>query len=214
MYSMLCAWPALQLRDVPDDLHRELKARAARSGQSLSDYTLGVLQQHVASPTLPELIERIVQRAAVEPEIPCRRADPRGAGRTIRMTLVFDASALVEFVLGSSRGREAAMVMSGHEGALHAPGLIMTESLSALRALERRTNLTAPRADQAVDDLLAVPLHKYGTETLVANLVPAWSYHCLRRALRRSRQGTGSPLLTGDHRLASATEELIEVITV
>lgn len=131
------------------------------------------------------------------------------------MTLVVDASALLEFVLGSSRGREAAMVMSGHEGALHAPDLIMTESLSALRALERRTNLTAPRADQAVDDLLAVPLHKYGTETLVARI---WSlrghitvydahYVALAEALE-------APLLTGDHRLASATEELIEVITV
>ena len=62
--------PALQLRDVPEDLHRELKVRDARSGQSLSEYTLGVLQQHVASPTLPELIERIARRAAVEPEIP------------------------------------------------------------------------------------------------------------------------------------------------
>ena len=61
---------ALQLRDVPDDLHRELKVRAARSGQSLSEYTLAVLQQHVATPTLPELMERISRRAAVEPEIP------------------------------------------------------------------------------------------------------------------------------------------------
>lgn len=59
---------ALQLRDVRDDLHRELKARSARSGQSLSDDTLAILQHHVAVPTLPELIERISRRAAVEPE--------------------------------------------------------------------------------------------------------------------------------------------------
>ncbi|MGS0688122.1 type II toxin-antitoxin system VapC family toxin [Nakamurella sp. GG22] len=131
------------------------------------------------------------------------------------MTLVVDASALVEFVLGSSRGRDAAMLMSRHDGGLHAPGLIMAESLGALRALERRTSLTAPRVDQAVDDLLAVPLHKYGTEALVARI---WSlrghitvydahYVALAEALE-------APLLTGDHRLASATGELIEVITV
>ncbi len=60
----------LHLRDVPDDLRRELKVRAARSGQSLSEYTLAVLQQRVATPTLPELTERISRRAAVEPEIP------------------------------------------------------------------------------------------------------------------------------------------------
>lgn len=61
---------ALQLRDVPDDLHRELKVRAARSGQSLSEYTLAVLHQHVATPTLSDLVERISRRAAVEPDPP------------------------------------------------------------------------------------------------------------------------------------------------
>ncbi len=131
------------------------------------------------------------------------------------MTLVVDASALVEFVLGSSRGRDAAVVLSLHEGGLHAPSLIMAESLSALRALERRTRLTAPRVDQAVHDLLAVPLHKYGTEALVARI---WSlrghttvydahYVALAEALE-------APLLTGDHRLASAAEALIEVMVV
>ena len=131
------------------------------------------------------------------------------------MTLVVDASALVEFVLGSSRGRDAAMVMNRHEGALCAPGLIMAESLSALRALERRTSLSMLRAHQAVEDLLAVPLHQYGTEALVARI---WSlrghvtvydahYVALSEALE-------APLLTGDHRLASATGELIEAITI
>ena len=131
------------------------------------------------------------------------------------MTLVVDASALVEFVLGSKRGRDAAMVMNRHEGGLHAPSLITAESLSALRALERRTSLTAPRVVQAVEDLLAVPLHKYGTEALLARI---WSlrghltvydahYVALAEALK-------APLLTGDHRLASATGKLIEAITI
>ncbi len=31
----------IQIRNVPDDVHAELKARAAANGQSLSDYLLG-----------------------------------------------------------------------------------------------------------------------------------------------------------------------------
>ena len=58
---------ALQLRDVPDDVHRELKVRAARAGQSLSDYALAVLKTHTATPTFAEIAERIALRAGVEP---------------------------------------------------------------------------------------------------------------------------------------------------
>lgn len=61
---------ALQLRDVPDDVHRELKVRASRAGQSLSEYTLAVLQQHVATPTLAEIAERISLRSPVEVSTP------------------------------------------------------------------------------------------------------------------------------------------------
>ena len=59
---------ALQLRDVPDDVHRELKVRAARSGQSLSEYVLGVLTRHVSTPTFEEVAARVAGRAPVEPE--------------------------------------------------------------------------------------------------------------------------------------------------
>jgi plasmid stability protein len=58
---------AFQLRDVPESVHRELKVRAARSGQSLSEYVLGVLTRHVSSPTLEEVAARVAGRAPVEP---------------------------------------------------------------------------------------------------------------------------------------------------
>ena len=58
---------ALQLRNVPDRVHRELKVRAARSGQSLSEYVLGVLTRHVSSPTLEEVAARVSARTPVEP---------------------------------------------------------------------------------------------------------------------------------------------------
>ena len=58
---------AVQLRDVPDEVHRELKVRAARAGQSLSEYALAVLTEHTAIPTLAEIADRIAHRTAVEP---------------------------------------------------------------------------------------------------------------------------------------------------
>lgn len=56
----------IQIRDVPDDVHRTLKARAAMSGVSLSEYLRGVLGRAVARPTPEELAARIEARGAVE----------------------------------------------------------------------------------------------------------------------------------------------------
>ena len=60
---------SLQLRDVPEDVHRELRVRAVRAGQSLSEYVLAVLRTHTANPTFAEIADRIAQRTAVEPPI-------------------------------------------------------------------------------------------------------------------------------------------------
>lgn len=60
----------IQLRNVPDDLHRELKARAALEGKSLSDYLLGEIQRIAERPTLDELRRRIHQRQSVDPSVP------------------------------------------------------------------------------------------------------------------------------------------------
>jgi plasmid stability protein len=49
----------LQVRNVPDDLHRLLKVRAAELGMTLSDYVLSELEQIAGKPTLAELAERI-----------------------------------------------------------------------------------------------------------------------------------------------------------
>ena len=56
----------IQIRDVPDDVHRTLKARAAMSGVSLSEYLRGVLGRAVARPTPQELAVRIEARGSVE----------------------------------------------------------------------------------------------------------------------------------------------------
>jgi plasmid stability protein len=60
------------VRNVPDDLHRRLKARSAELGLSLSDYLLFEMRRIAERPTREELLERIAQRAPV-------RARPRAA---------------------------------------------------------------------------------------------------------------------------------------
>jgi len=55
----------IQLRNVPDTLHRKLKARAAMEGKSLSDYLLEEIQRSAERPTLTELRERLRQRKPV-----------------------------------------------------------------------------------------------------------------------------------------------------
>lgn len=52
----------VQIRDVPEDVHRTLKARAAASGLSMSEYLRGVLARAAARPTVDELAARIRAR--------------------------------------------------------------------------------------------------------------------------------------------------------
>jgi hypothetical protein len=49
----------LQVRDVPDRLHRTLKERAARHGKTLSTYVLGELERLASQPPLDEWIEEL-----------------------------------------------------------------------------------------------------------------------------------------------------------
>lgn len=46
----------IQIRDVPPDLHRRLKARAAEAGLSLSDYLLQELRDLAVRPTMREWV--------------------------------------------------------------------------------------------------------------------------------------------------------------
>lgn len=49
----------IQLRSVPDALHRKLKARAAMSGMSLSDYLTAEIRRVAERPTLEEMRRRL-----------------------------------------------------------------------------------------------------------------------------------------------------------
>jgi plasmid stability protein len=63
----------IQIRHVPDILHRKLKARAAQEGKSLSDYLLREIQLIAQRPTLEELKERLALLSPVNPRVPPAR---------------------------------------------------------------------------------------------------------------------------------------------
>jgi len=57
----------VQIRNVPSELHRELKARAALEGISLSDFLLREIRQALERPTLDEMRRRLAGRQTVRP---------------------------------------------------------------------------------------------------------------------------------------------------
>ncbi|HVQ77098.1 MAG TPA: toxin-antitoxin system HicB family antitoxin [Candidatus Binatia bacterium] len=60
----------IQIRNVPEPLHRKLKARAAEQGKSLSDYLLAEIQRIAARPTREEMLARLHGRSRVTLSVP------------------------------------------------------------------------------------------------------------------------------------------------
>ena len=65
-FAIIRSMANVQVRGVPDDVHRRLKSQAALSGQSLNEYLLARMNDIARLPTVPELAERIRERAPYE----------------------------------------------------------------------------------------------------------------------------------------------------
>lgn len=55
----------IQIRNVPEELHRVLKSRAALAGMSLSDFLLAEIRLVAERPTRQELLDRLRSRDRV-----------------------------------------------------------------------------------------------------------------------------------------------------
>jgi plasmid stability protein len=53
----------IQIRNVPDDVHRVMRTRAAAAGVSLSDYALAELRRAAERPEVAEVLARAAGRA-------------------------------------------------------------------------------------------------------------------------------------------------------
>jgi len=56
----------IQIRNVPPELHRELKSRAALAGMSLSDYLLAEIRHVAERPTMAEIEARLAALPPVD----------------------------------------------------------------------------------------------------------------------------------------------------
>jgi plasmid stability protein len=61
----------IQIRNVPPDIHKTMKERAAKAGMSLQEYILAEITDSASLPTLEELTTRIRRRGAAQ-----TRTDP------------------------------------------------------------------------------------------------------------------------------------------
>lgn len=60
----------IQIRNVPDAVHRKVKARAAEAGKTLSDYLLAEVERIVSVPTREEMMARLHARSRVKLRTP------------------------------------------------------------------------------------------------------------------------------------------------
>ena len=59
----------IQIRNVPDEVHRELKVRAARQGTTLSDLLLREITNIAKKPTMDEMLARLAARPPFDGDV-------------------------------------------------------------------------------------------------------------------------------------------------
>lgn len=127
-------------------------------------------------------------------------------------SIVIDASAVVELLIGSDRAPAVRRAIHGKKAL--APDHLNGETLSALRRLERR-GMPSRRATEAAIDLKALPVKRVQSTTLLGR---AWAlrenvkpFDAIYVALAQS---LSCPLLTADGRLAGAPGLGIALIVI
>lgn len=126
--------------------------------------------------------------------------------------IVLDASAALDWLLQTSAGKQIEKRIFARGESLHAPHLLDLEVAQVLRRLVRESTIAAPRADQAIEDLLDLRLQRYphfvflpGVWRLRHNLS---AYDAAYVFLA---QKLGATLLTRDASLASACARTLSI---
>jgi predicted nucleic acid-binding protein len=121
--------------------------------------------------------------------------------------IVVDASAILELLLVTDKGRSLADRIAPPLETLHAPHLIDLEVAQVLRRYVARRQLDEPRAKQALDDLRDLDLNRYPHDVLLERIWElrhnASAYDAAYLALA---EALGAPLLTSDARLGDVPD--------
>jgi predicted nucleic acid-binding protein len=133
--------------------------------------------------------------------------------------LVIDASAATELLLARPSAEAIAAHISKRGLDLHAPHLIDVEIVSAVRSLVASGEADAERGEEAIADLLDLPLARYPHDILLPRM---WelrdnfsAYDAAYVALAEGLSDEGVALLTTDGRLARAVHahSAVEVLS-
>ena len=129
--------------------------------------------------------------------------------------IVLDASALLELLLVTDKGRAVAERIAPPEETLHAPHLIDLEVAQVLRRYVARGQLDEPRSRQALADLRDLAPNRYPHHILLERIWElrhnASAYDAAYLALA---EALDAPLLTSDARLRAVPDSraAIEVV--
>jgi predicted nucleic acid-binding protein len=129
--------------------------------------------------------------------------------------LVIDASAIVDLLRGEINSTRIAEHIADHGHDLHAPQLYDLETLNALRRAVLSRKLSLPRADDAVEDLIGLPIQRHAHPALTRRI---WelrhnfsAYDAAYLALAEILSETGAALLTSDASFARAARKHSDV---
>jgi predicted nucleic acid-binding protein len=119
--------------------------------------------------------------------------------------MVLDASAILDLLLRTSSGDRVLSRVSSASETLHAPEVVDLEVAQALRRLQAARQLTPRRADEALEDFLALDVARYAHRELLPRI---WQLRSALSAYDAAyvalAEVLGAPLLTTDQRLARA----------
>jgi predicted nucleic acid-binding protein len=126
--------------------------------------------------------------------------------------IVLDASAAIDWLLQTGVGKQIEDRLYSRGESLHAPHLLDLEVAQVLGRLVREGAVSAPRADQAVQDLLDLRVTRYPHFVFLSHI---WrlrdNFSAYDAAYIALTERLGATLITRDSRLASASARRVSI---
>jgi len=130
-------------------------------------------------------------------------------------TLVVDASALAEYLLGTRRAIVVEETITDAQAEVHAPALCDVEVISILRRAVLGKRVTTERAAYAIIDLLGLPLTRHGHLTLLGRMFRLrQNFSAYDATYVALAEQLGAALLTADGSLARAVRAHLDLAVI
>jgi predicted nucleic acid-binding protein len=124
--------------------------------------------------------------------------------------IVLDASAAIDWLLQTGPGKQIENRIYSRGDSLHAPSLLDLEVAQVLRRLVRESTISAPRAEQALQDLLSLRVTRYPHHAFLPEI---WRHRHNLSAYDAAyfvlAEKLGATLITRDARLSSAARGVL-----